>query len=333
VRRVTPTQFRAEVAAAPPGRHDAHVTFTEESVPDQAGKVAVITGANSGIGYEATRVLAARGARVVLACRDTGKMADAVARLKRELPSATLDTVQLDLSSLAAIRRAAATLLERYPRIDLLINNAGVMAIPYRETADGFEMQFGTNHLGHFALTALLVGRVRAATAGRVVTVSSLLHRNGKLVLEDIPKPAKYDEKKAYSMSKLANLLFAYELDRRLKAGKSRALSVACHPGYSDTNLQSVGPSERGSSIGLAAAKLANRFIAQPAAMGALSTLMAATDENVRGGEYVGPTALFTLRGHPVIGTSNEASHDVAMAQKLWEISEKLCGVRFDLAS
>jgi NAD(P)-dependent dehydrogenase (short-subunit alcohol dehydrogenase family) len=307
------------------------VTFTEESVPDQAGKVIVITGANSGIGFEAARVLAARGAKVVMACRDPRKMADAVARLKRDLPSATIDSVVLDLASLASIRAAAATIGERYPRVDVLVNNAGVMAIPYRETAEGFEMQMGTNHLGHFALTAALLGRVRAAPAGRVVTVSSLLHRGGEVVLDDLPRPKKYDEKKAYSASKLANLLFAYELDRRLKTAKSRAISVGCHPGYSDTNLQAAGPAAHGAKLRGWIAQAANKLIAQPAAMGALATLMAATDEEVHGGEYVGCTGLFSLRGYPVKGESNEASHDPELARKLWEISERLCGVRVDV--
>jgi NAD(P)-dependent dehydrogenase (short-subunit alcohol dehydrogenase family) len=305
------------------------VKFTAESVPEQKDKLYVVTGANSGVGYEAARVLARRKARVVLACRDVAKMDAAAARLRAETPGATIETVPLDLAQLASVRQAAATLAARYPHIDVLVNNAGVMAIPYRETPEGFEAQLGTNHLGHFALTGLLLDKIVAAPAGRVVTVSSLLHRRGKIVFEDIPRPAKYDDKKAYAMSKLANVLFAYELDRRLKARKTRAISVACHPGYSDTNLQAVGPELRGQAVAGVLAKISNAVIAQPAAIGALATLMAATSAEVHGGEYVGCTGMFALRGHPVIATSNADSHDPALARRLWEISEQLTSVRF----
>ncbi len=307
------------------------VMFTTESVPDVHGKTFVITGGNSGIGYEAARVLVRKGGRVVLACRDPEKMAKAAAALLAETPGAKVDQVVLDLSSLKSIEAAAKALAASHPVVDVLINNAGVMALPERVTADGFEMQFGTNHLGPFAFTARVLPLVLAAPQGRVVTVSSLLHRGGHIDFDAIPKPAVYDEGKQYSMSKLANLLFTYELNRLLQG--TRAIAVACHPGYSSTNLQSVGPQMKGSAVQSALMKVANALIAQPASRGALGTLMGATDPSVQGGEYLGPVGLNHMRGPPVKSKSNEESYDAGIAKRLWEVSEKLTGVRFDFTS
>jgi NAD(P)-dependent dehydrogenase (short-subunit alcohol dehydrogenase family) len=306
--------------------------FRAEDVPSQAGKVFVITGANSGIGFEAARVLVARGGRVVLACRDPKKMAQAAAALRSEQAGAQVDEVVLDLASLASIEQAAKALAALHPRVDVLLNNAGVMALPERFTADGFEMQFGTNHLGTFAFTGRVLPLVLAAPKGRVVTVSSLLHRGGHIDFDSIPKPARYNENTQYSMSKLANVLFSYELNRRLKASGSTAIALACHPGYSSTNLQTVGADMKGSKALRFAMSTANALLAQPAAMGALGSLMAATGD-VEGGEYAGPTGFFGMRGAPVKGRSNDESYDVKVAARLWEVSEKLTHVTFPFLS
>ncbi len=303
--------------------------FTANDVPDQAGRVVVITGGNSGIGYEAARVLLAKNARVVLACRDEGKMKRAAQALRDEVKGGAVDEVVLDLSSLASIENAAVALAAMHTKIDVLINNAGVMALPERQTVDGFEMQFGTNHLGHFAFTGRILPTVLAAPSSRIVTVSSLLHRGGHIEFADIPRPTTYNEGKQYGMSKLANVLFSYELDRRLKAASSSSIALACHPGYSSTNLQVAGPAMKGAAVMGLLAKIANAVIAQPAAMGALGTLMAATDKTLGGGEYIGPVGMNHLRGPPVVSKSNDESYDVDVAKKLWARSEELTGVHF----
>jgi len=305
--------------------------FTASDVPALGGKLFVITGGNSGIGFEAARVLVQKGGRVVLACRDQKKMAEASAQLRAEASGADVEEVVVDLSSLASIERAAAEIGRRHDHVDVLINNAGVMALPERSTADGFEMQFGTNHLGHFAFTGRLLPLVSKAPNGRVVTVSSLLHRRGRIDFAAIPKPARYDQDKQYAMSKLANLLFTYELHRKLRAASSRAIATACHPGYSATNLQTAGPQMKGSAALGTVMKVMNAVVAQPAAVGALGTLFAATG-NVEGAEYLGPTGFMELRGAPVRGRSSRASYDEAVAHRLWDVSEKLTGVTFDLA-
>ncbi len=305
------------------------MAFTRDSVPDQTGKIIVVTGGNSGIGFEAARVLAAKGATVVLACRDAAKMRAAKERLRAERPAAKVEEIVLDLGSLAAVRTAAAAIAERWPAIDVLVNNAGVMAIPDRKTADGIEMQMGTNHFGHFALTGLLLPRLLAAREARVVTVSSMLHRRGHLVFEDLPRPARYDANKQYAASKLANVLFAKELDRRLKAARLGVISTACHPGYSATNLQFVGPDMEGSSLKRAVMSFANAVLAQSAEIGAEGTLYGATGTDLAGGEYLGPTGPIGLRGHPEKGRTSAEADDREVARKLWEISEELTGVRF----
>ncbi len=309
------------------------MAFTAESVPELAGKTFVITGANSGIGLAAARLLAARRATVVLACRDAAKMRAAAEKLRASSPGAQVEEVVLDLGSLDAVRASAAEIGERFPRVDVLINNAGVAFLPYRETVDGVELQFGTNHLAHFALTALLLPRLLAAEASRVVNVTSLFHEAGKLDLADIPRPRAYDERRAYGMSKLANLLFTYELDRRAKEAGRALRSVACHPGYSATSLTGVGPRMSGSAWLGALMSAGNVVLAQSAEMGALPTLYAAVEPSLVGGEYVGPTGLFGLRGPPVVSRSSEASHDRASARALWEVSERLTRLRFELGA
>jgi NAD(P)-dependent dehydrogenase (short-subunit alcohol dehydrogenase family) len=304
--------------------------FQAQDVPSVAGKVFVITGGNSGIGFEAARVLSNRGGVLVLACRDRNKMAAAAVELKAATPGATVHEVVVDLSSLASIEQGAAEVTKVAPRIDGLINNAGVMALPERTTTDGFEMQFGTNHLGHFAFTGRVLPSVLAA-GGRVVTVSSLLHRKGTIDFDAIPKPKIYNEDKQYSMSKLANVLFSYELHRRFQAANSKAIAVACHPGYSSTNLQAVGAAMKGSKVLGWLMAMSNAIVAQPATMGMLGTLYAATGTDVVGGEYIGPTGMNHLRGHPKKIRSNDESYDTAIAARLWQLSEQLTSVRYVL--
>lgn len=301
--------------------------WTADDMPDLTGKIVVVTGANSGIGYEAVRELARNGAHVVLACRDAARTHEAIEHVRALQPTASLEFLQLDLASLASVHRFAEELAERHPRLDVLCNNAGVMAIPYRKTADGFEMQLGTNHLGHFALTGLLLERLLAAPGARVVTVSSTAHKMGRMRFDDLHFERGYSRWPAYGQSKLANLLFAYELQRRLEAASADAISVACHPGYAATNLQFAGPRMDGSWLMENVMTLGNRLLSQSAAMGALPTLYAATAEEVRGGDYVGPDGFFETTGHPKKTTSSARARDVEAARRLWEVSERLTGV------
>ena len=307
--------------------------WTADDIPPQAGRTVVITGANSGIGYEAARQLAAKGAHVVLACRDQAKGRGAIESITAAQPSASVELMELDLADLGSIRRFAAAARAASPALHVLCNNAGVMAIPHRTTGDGFEMQFGTNHLGHFALTGLLLERLLATPGARVVTVSSGAHKFGVMHWNDLQGERSYGSWRAYGQSKLANLLFTYELQRRLATAHAELISVACHPGYAATNLQAAGPRMQGSSIGEAVWGFANRLLAQSAAMGALPTLYAATAPDVRGGDYIGPDGLGEQWGHPKKVRSNARSHDPEAQRRLWEISEQLVGVRYDALS
>jgi hypothetical protein len=238
--------------------------------------------------------------------------------------------MDLDLADLQSVRRFAEEFLARHNKLHVLCNNAGVMALPYRKTTDGFEMQIGTNHLGHFALTGHLLRRLLDTPGARVVTVSSGAHRVGRIRFDDLNWEKGYRKWLAYGQSKLANLLFAYELQRRLDAAGAQLISVACHPGYAATNLQLAGPRMEGSSLMEFLSQLSNRLVAQSAAMGALPTLYAATAPDVRGGDYIGPDGLFENWGYPKKVRSNRQSHDHEAARRLWEISERLTGVRYD---
>jgi len=295
-------------------------------LPDQHGRIAVITGANSGIGLEAARELARAGAGVVMACRDTAKGDRAAETIRAEIPSAELDVAALDLASLASVRAFA----ERYSdeRLDLLINNAGVMVPPYTKTADGFELQFATNHLGHFALTGLLLDRLLATPGGRVVTVSSTAHKFGRIDFDDLQSERSYRRWRAYGQSKLANLLFMFELDRRLRAIDADLLSVAAHPGYSATNLQFAATPSRIERLG---STVLNRVYAQSAERGAMPTLYAATAD-IPGGSFVGPDGFQEMRGEPKVVKSTRAARDPQTALRLWEVSEQLTGVHFSVA-
>lgn len=305
-----------------------YARWIEQNIPDQTGREALITGANSGLGFEAARILAKKGARVVLAVRDTAKGNRAAAEIRASAPRADLTVLALDLASLTSVGSFAGAFLAEHDRLDMLINNAGVMAIPRRETADGFEMQFGTNHLGHFALTGLLLPLILKTPGARVVTVSSSVHWFGKINFNDLQGTRSYGKWGAYGQSKLANLLFAYELQRRLAAGNG-AVSAAAHPGYAATNLQLVGPEMAGSRLGQRAMAAVNRVLAQSAAMGALPEVYAATSPAVRGGDYIGPAGLLGQQGFPVQAKSSARSHDQAVAARLWAVSEELTGVKY----
>jgi NAD(P)-dependent dehydrogenase (short-subunit alcohol dehydrogenase family) len=300
-----------------------------EYAADQSGRVAIVTGGNSGIGFEAGKVLAKLNARVILAVRNKTKGAHAVDEILMHHPRATVEARLLDLADLASIRQFAQTFQRDYDRLDLLINNAGVMAIPRRETADGFEMQFGTNHLGHFALTGLLLPSLLATPGSRVVTVSSAMHERGEIRFADLMGEKNYGKQSAYSQSKLANLLFAYELQRRLQDVPAQTISLASHPGYAATNLQFAGPEMEGSSGMKTVMKFANTVFAQSAEMGALPLLYAALSPDVQGGEYIGPSGFMGMRGYPAKTKSCQASHDLQSASRLWQVSEELTGVEF----
>ena len=285
------------------------------------GKTTLITGANSGIGYEAARALAQKGADVIMACRSLEKGEAAVQAILEETPQAKLNLMALNLADLASVREFAGKVRAEYTQLDLLINNAGVMAIPYRQTADGYEMQLGTNHLGHFALTGLLLDLALKAKHARIVTISSQVHKTGRINFDDLNSEKSYQKWLAYGQSKLANLLFAYELQRKLAAAGHDALSVAAHPGYSATNLQD--------SSGIFSAL--NPLMAQSAAMGALPALFAATHPEVKGGDFIGPRSFGGWRGYPAKAKSNLASYDESVAKKLWKVSEELTGVSYSL--
>jgi NAD(P)-dependent dehydrogenase (short-subunit alcohol dehydrogenase family) len=265
----------------------------------------------------------------VLACRSTVKGAAAAARIVEASPGAAVEVMELDLGDLSSVRRFADAYHNAHEGLDLLINNAGVMAVPKLPTADGFETQFGTNHLGHFALTGLLLPGLLARPAPRVVTVSSRVAVIGRIHFDDLQSDGGYNRWLAYARSKLANLLFAFELARRISVAELDLVSVAAHPGYAATNLQATGPALRGSRLGVKGAAAANRLFAQSDSQGALPCLYGATAEGVRGGEYYGPGRLFGMRGQPTRVRPPRAARDAETARRLWQVSEQLTGVHF----
>jgi NAD(P)-dependent dehydrogenase (short-subunit alcohol dehydrogenase family) len=301
--------------------------WTAQDIPDQHGRLAVVTGANSGIGLIAARELARAGADVILACRNTAKGADAERAIREAAPDASVTVEALDLGSLASVRSFAERFRSSHGSLDLLINNAGVMAPPRQVTSDGFELQFGTNHLGHFALTGLLIDTMTGRNDARVVTVSSGAHRTGHIEFDDLQGERKYRRWGAYGQSKLANLLFAFELDRRLRASGSSIRSVAAHPGYAATNLQSAAAPAPDRYL----MAVSNVILAQSAEMGALPTLYAATFPDLEGGSYVGPGGMFEQRGYPKLVGSTAAAQDKDVARRLWDVSQELTGVTFAL--
>jgi NAD(P)-dependent dehydrogenase (short-subunit alcohol dehydrogenase family) len=300
----------------------SRTNWTEANIPDQTGKTVFITGANSGIGFEAARALAEHGARVLLGCRNMTRANAAVERIRATAPNTDLVVVPLDLADLASVHAAAKT-VNAEPRLDVLINNAGVMALPKSTTVDGFEMQFGTNHLAHFALTGLLLERLNATPNARVVSVSSQGHRMGRINFDDLDAERRYHRWLRYGMTKVSNLFFIYELQRRLETSGSTTIAVACHPGGSNTELAR----DAGKLMKLAQ-PVADKVM-QSAAMGALPTMRAATDPAVKGGEYYGPDGFGEQRGYPVKVHSNAYSQRRDVAVRLWLESEQLTDVSY----
>lgn len=303
--------------------------WTTDDMPDLAGRLAVVTGANSGLGLAATKALASKGATVVMACRDPARAEAAAGSVRADVPGARLELRALDLASLASIAAFADEVTKAHPAIDLLMNNAGVMALPKAQTKDGFEMQLGTNHLGHFALTLRLLPALEASAAPRVVVVASTAHRMGHIDFDDLMGDKAYKSWPRYGQSKLANLLFCYELERRLRAQEKKTQALAAHPGYSATNLQQVAPKLTGSRVMSWVMDAGNAVLAMEPEQGVLPQLRAATDPQAKGGEYYGPDGWMELRGWPVRVDSNPESKDEAVARRLWETSEALTGLAF----
>jgi NAD(P)-dependent dehydrogenase (short-subunit alcohol dehydrogenase family) len=299
----------------------ANSKWTDADVPDQSGRIAIVTGSNTGLGLETARVLATRGAHVVLAVRNTETGNAAAEEITGAAPRADVKVQPLDLGSLQSVRTAAEELRVAYPRIDLLINNAGVMyPSPRQTTADGFELQFGTNHLGHFALTGLLLDHLLPVEGSRVVTLSSVGHRiRAAIHFDDLQFERSYDRVVGYGQSKLSNLLFTYELQRRLAAKNEPTVALAAHPGVADTELGRQNP----------VLNFLYPFVSQSSAMGALPTLRAATDPSAIGGQYYGPDGLGETRGHPKVVASSKKSHDQDVQEHLWTVSEQLTGVSY----
>ena len=301
--------------------------WTTEQIPDQTGRTAVVTGANSGLGLVCARELARAGASVVLACRSAERGTAAVQAISRAVPGAQLELASLDLGSLASIEAFAEHFRSTHDGFDLLLNNAGVMAPPRRVTADGFELQLGTNLLGHFALTGHLLGALEGRADARVVTLSSIAHRTGRIDFDDLQSERRYSRWRAYGQSKLADLLFALELDRRLRAAGSAVKSLAAHPGYAATNLQSAAVP----TVDRLVMVVTNALLAQSADRGALPPLYAATEPGLEGGLYIGPDGPGEFRGSPRPVSPNRAARDESVAARLWAVSEELTGVRFEL--
>ena len=302
--------------------------WTEADISDQTGKTVLITGANSGIGFEAARALAQRGATVVMGCRSRAKADDAVAQIAKTDPRGSTEILDLDLADLSSVKSAADEFRSRHNRLDVLVNNAGV-ATPEQRTAQGFEMQIGVNHLGHFAFTGHLLDMVVDTGSARIVSISSQGHRPGKINFGDLNSEKSYSPWPAYFQSKLANLLFIGELQRRLEQADSDAIAVAAHPGASNTNLGHESAGGILSTIMSATRPVFEKFFTQSAAMGALPTLRAATDAAAAGGDYFGPDGLGEQRGHPKKVAMSKRARDSADARRLWQISEDLTGVTY----
>jgi NAD(P)-dependent dehydrogenase (short-subunit alcohol dehydrogenase family) len=305
--------------------------WTDAEIPDQAGRTVLITGSNSGLGLRSAEALARHGATVVMACRNPDKGKDALVAVQAAATGPAPTLVTLDLSELSSVRDCAAEVNESLPQLDVLMNNAGVMAIPLRRNKAGQEMQFATNHLGHFALTGLLLPTLLKAPEARVVTTSSQAHRIGKMRWDDLQWDRHYRKWLAYGQSKLSNLLFASELDRRAKAAGAHLKSMAAHPGYAATHLQAAGPEMTGSRSMEGLMSMANKVFAQSDVQGAWPQLYAATMPDVRGGEYFGPDGIFENQGHPEQVKGTRRARSEADAARLWQLSEELTGVSYPL--
>lgn len=308
--------------------------WTVNDIPDLHGRVALVTGANSGLGLETTRALAAHGAHVIMATRRLDRGHWAEAEIKRTVPGASLELVALDLTSLASVHEAVRSISQTHDHLDLLFNNAGIMAVPRQETQDGFELQLGTNHLGHFALTGLLLPMLLATPESRVVTTTSIARLSGRIHFDDLQLRKSYSRWSAYGQSKRANLLFAFELQTRLAATGSGTISVAAHPGGSNTNLQ-VASAALSNPSRLERLVLTTLWplMSQSALMGALPQLYAATDSHISGGELVGPGGFASMQGYPKVDRRARKEYDRPTARRLWEVSEELTGVKYDLAA
>ena len=305
--------------------------WTTADIPDQSGRTALVTGANSGLGLQTAKALAGAGATVLIGCRNQEKAADAKREIEAAAPGATIEIVELDLADLASVQAAAESVAARPEPLDLLVNNAGVMVPPKRQTADGFELQFGTNHLGHFALTGRLLDKLLAADSPRVVTVASIAHRAGKMDFDDLNWEKSYSRWPAYGRSKLSNLLFTLELSKRAADAGTNLIAASSHPGFAATNLQTagIGLGSIGGTLLKPVMKVGNIFLAQSDANGALPSLRAATDPDVVSGDYYGPDGLGEQRGHPQrVGRTSRASNE-ADAKRLWEVSEEMTSVSF----
>lgn len=307
--------------------------WTADELPDLTDRLIVVTGANGGLGWETSRALARHGAHVIMACRSTEKAAEAVQRVEAENVPGRVEPWVLDLASLRSIEAFAERLVGQHDELYALCNNAGVMALPRRVTADGFEMQLGTNHLGHYALTGRLLPLLLAAEGSRVVTVTSMVHRMGSIDFDDLQGERRYGKWAAYGASKLANLLFTYELQRRLSAAKAETIAVACHPGYSNTNLQHEAARLAGSAIAGRLMAAASRVAAQSPEMGALPSLYALTAEDVQGGDFIGPGGPMQIWGYPTKVEPAASAKDPELAARLWAVSQQLTGVRYDALS
>ncbi len=308
---------------------DNQVKWTIKDIPEQTGRVVVVTGANSGLGFFTSRALALKGATVIMACRDLQKGEEARSRILSDNPEVEPEVWMLDLADLASVKTFCDKFVSINNQLDLLFNNAGLMAIPYLKTRDGFESQFGVNHLGHFALTAQLWPLIKRVGGSRIVNVSSIAHQMGRIRFEDIHWEKRYSKWGAYGMSKLSNLLFTKELTRRLTGSGDRVIAAASHPGYANTELQAKGAKMRGSKLGAWSFRLVNRLVAQSAEMGALPSLFAATAEGIKSGDYIGPGGFMSMKGWPAIDLPNSKRVTEEAAKKLWDLSESLTDLDF----
>lgn len=301
--------------------------WNTSNIPDQSGRVAVVTGGNSGLGYESALALAQKGAQVVIACRDQAKALGALDKIRQHVPEAKAEFMKLDLASLASVRDFVTNFKSSYNRLDLLLNNAGIATRSRQETQDGFEMDFGVNHLGHFALTGLLLDQLLTTPGSRVVTTTSVLQTIGWINFTDLQLKRSYNRALAYGQSKLANILFAFELNRRLKAAGATTLSIAAHPGYSNTQMTQTSASTFGTLLEDTFYKFTNEVIAQSAAMGALPQLYAASAPRAKGGELYGPR--FYTHGYPAVNLATFQAYNEETARRLWQVSEELTGTRY----
>ena len=303
--------------------------WTTQQIPDLSEKIAIVTGANSGLGLQTAKVLASKGCKVILACRNETKANQAKETILKAHPNAHLQFIRLDLADLKSIQNFCESFTKEHNKLDLLINNAGIMNVLEGRTADGFERQFGTNHLGHFALTARLFPQLKAAAHARVVTTSSLMHHPGEIYFDNINLEGEYGGNKAYSQSKLANLLFALELHRRLEGANLNIISNATHPGWTSTNLQYLRANETKSTGRYWMTKVMNALAGMPVEKGALPNLFAATAPEAKGGEYYGPSGFMEIWGGPGPSKISQKAKDLEVAKQLWTLSEELVNLKF----